>query len=370
MNDDENERRRGEWPLRASRAAARLTTLWATSLSVILASASSAASSVASPTRPNLLRGCGGVPAWIEGAALSHSARDPLSACFQMGSNQAEALLNVANDRDYTELITLAGIAIDLRASSFSDSTDVVLTRLLESRGAGTQMLLLGPYSQATLAMDRPAPEEPAQQVHIAAALGAPSALSGRAFTFLSAAKKRLAVPLRLERCLVSRLLGGIASARDGALALDQMRQCVDRASSPATRAGRLLRGLAAGLLSERLLRSASAREQREPHAPGVAFTIGSSTPGPYNPAIHLDVANLGSISDGRETTRHLSASGGVPPYRYYIISEPGGAKTPSWVHLVPDGTLTLAPPAGLDVKVNLSVQVVDGNGERSEVFP
>ena len=64
----------------------------------------------------------------------------------------------------------------------------------------------------------------------------------------------------------------------------------------------------------------------------------------------------------GRTTVEHLSATGGTPPYRFYLVPEPGGPGVPSWLHLAADGTLTLEPPAGV-AAVTLPVEVVDSNG-------
>ena len=72
-------------------------------------------------------------------------------------------------------------------------------------------------------------------------------------------------------------------------------------------------------------------------------------------------------MPDGRKTVLHLSATGGTPPYRFYVVPTAGGEGAPSWFRLAPDGTVTVEPPEGVSAHLSLSVQVIDANGERSE---
>ena len=46
------------------------------------------------------------------------------------------------------------------------------------------------------------------------------------------------------------------------------------------------------------------------------------------------------------KTVEHLTASGGSPPYRFYVVPEPDQAGVPYWFQLAADGTLILEPPA------------------------
>ncbi len=49
------------------------------------------------------------------------------------------------------------------------------------------------------------------------------------------------------------------------------------------------------------------------------------------------------------------------------MLTEPGGAGVPSWLHLAADGTLTLEPPPNAGA-VALEVEVVDSTGAHSVV--
>ena len=313
---------------------------------------------------------CGSAPLWIATGKLPDSSQDPLSACFQARSNQAEALMSIASNRGYPQLITVSGTRINLEKSSFSDSLDGSLTWFLGhlSSSGRSQVLLLGPGKRATLTVDRPAPEEAAQDVRITAAQGTPSALAGLAWTFMNAAAARASVRAGIESCLASALLGAASSTHASPATVKRMRLCVDSRSSSATSAGKRLRRLASHLFSAASLKHAAALRHEGLHAADIAFTIPTEPPGPYNPNIQLDVTNWGIIADGRKTIKHLGATGGVPPYRYYVITEPGRELVPSWWALAPDGTVTIAPPVDADVKVSETVQVIDSNGERSVV--
>ena len=98
-------------------------------------------------------------------------------------------------------------------------------------------------------------------------------------------------------------------------------------------------------------------------------MTVSSPPHEVINPDLRLRSANFGTLPSGDRTVEHLTASGGHPPYRFYIMPEPGGPAIPSWIRLAPDGTLNLEPPADLNTTLNLPVEVVDSNGERSVVW-
>lgn len=314
---------------------------------------------------------CETAPAWISTASLPNAARDTLSACFSARSDQAEALLSVSSTRDYAELITLSG-RVDFGKSSFAGFVGAGLAALLHGfSSASSEVLVLGPYEHATLSIDRPAPEVPTKTLRLSAALGVPSALAGRVWSFLSAAaRRRVVVPHGIKSCLAASLVGSASSAHVAAALLGRTERCVTDATTSGTQPERLLRALAGALLSKGLLIRAAALERREPRAAGVAFTIPRTRAGPVNPKIHVTVADLGDVSDGRATVEHLHASGGTPPYRYYLWSEPGVPPVPSWVDLAPDGTLSLEPPGGTSTDVSLSVYVIDANGYSSQDVP
>jgi hypothetical protein len=70
-------------------------------------------------------------------------------------------------------------------------------------------------------------------------------------------------------------------------------------------------------------------------------------------------------VTAGTTTVERLSATGGVPPYRFYAVPEAGGPGVPGWLHLAASGTLILEPPAGATA-VTLPVEVVDSTGAHS----
>ena len=331
------------------------------SLSAILAPATPAAS----PNRTNLPGGCGPRPAWISSANLPEESQDPLPSCFSSKSSQAVAVLSILNDRPYAQFITVSGAQLDLAEASFADSLDRALATLLarSSLGNGPSTLLLGPGEGATLVIDRPAPG-PAQAVHIAPAPQDAFAVGALASALLRAAARDLSLPAATESCVVSAVYGALSTPRHPAQALQRMHSCVNASGLP-THARKRLRKLAARLLRDDLFEEVVDLEVGEPHPPRIAFTISGSND-VINPDIHLGPASF-ELEGGHRTVEHLSATGGVPPYRFYIVPEPGGPGVPAWLHLAPDGTATAEPPVSFTA-INLPVEVVDSNGEHSVV--
>lgn len=132
------------------------------------------------------------MPSWIAAATLSDEAQDPLPSCFSARSSQAEAVLSVANNRPYAQLVTVAGGLLNLAESSFEDSLDASLSALLLnlSPAGGPSAFVLGPGDSVALAIDRPAPG-PGREVHIDAAGDNSFAVAALVFRFLSAAAAR-----------------------------------------------------------------------------------------------------------------------------------------------------------------------------------
>jgi hypothetical protein len=165
-----------------------------------------------------------------------------------------------------------------------------------------------------------------------------------------------------------------VASALHGALhnppaperSLRRVHFCVNTADLPA-RAETVLRGLASRLLRDQFFQSVIERQGTEPRPVRISLTIAASNPELINPAIQLGPAGYGTITAGVRTVEHLTASGGVPPYRFYAVPEPGGPGVPSWIRLAADGTLTLEPPPSATA-FTLPVEVVDSTGEHSVV--
>jgi hypothetical protein len=311
---------------------------------------------------------CASSPPWISGVQIP-SAKGSVSACFAMGSDQAEALVSIANTRDYAQSITVAGTHIDFEESVLPEWT-ALGERLHElASDAGREVIILGPYAHATLAIDRPPPETAAQRVTVSAMLGPLSALSGRAWSFLSAARAQVFADARLQRCMAPALV--IAATTSATVAeLHEMAACVTRLASPDSHNGRLLRGLVAALLRDSSFQRASALEEREPRVSGLAFTIPSARFGPVDPQIHITPDDLGTLVDAHSTVERLTANGGSPPYRYYLWSEAGEPEVPSWVTLTPGGTLTIRPPRGFEAALTLNVYAIDANGYASEDLP
>lgn len=342
-----------------SRKVALAAVLCAVSLSATLASAS--------PSPANL-PGCGPRPSWIESATLPTEGQGPFQSCFSSSSSQVEALLSIANNRPYAQLMTVSGAQLDLAESSFSGSLEGAFSGLLanSSSGMGPSVFLLGSGEKgAKLAIDRPAPGE-AQLVNISPAPLSVFAVGALAWRLLSTVAKHLPLPAVTERCVAAAVYDALVSPPQPEQALRRMHACIN-ASRLSRKAERLLRKLAGRLLRRRFFREVIHREGSEPRSARIAFTISSSNPDLINPAIHLGPASFGTIPGGQRTVKHLSATGGTPPYRFYIVPEPGGASVPSWLKLAADGTLTVEPPVGA-IAVNLPVEVIDSNGEHSVV--
>jgi hypothetical protein len=346
-----------------SRAAALAGALCAISVASVLAVASLAAGMGSSV----LPAGCAPMPAWIAAATLSDEPQDPLPSCFSAHSGQAEAVLNIANNRPYAQLVTVAGSSLDLTGSSFGGPLGASLSALLEglSPAAGPSAFLLGPGESATLAIDRPAPG-PGRDVHIDPAGDNAFAVAAVAFRFLGAASARRLLNAATQRCVASVLHAALKTPPRPELALRRVHACVDAAGLPA-RAETLLRGLASRLLRDDFFHSVIHRQGTEPRPARIALAIASSNPELINPDIRLGPASFGTVTAGERTVEHLSATGGVPPYRFYAVPEPGGPGVPAWLHLAADGTLTLeSPPSATAVTVG--VEVVDSTGEHSVV--
>jgi hypothetical protein len=346
------------------RAAAALgAALCAMSLIAVLAGASSAGGEDPS-TLPG---GCASMPSWIATATLQDEAQDPLPSCFSAESSQAEGVLSVANNRPYAQLLTVAGGPLDLAESSFGDPLAASLSALLLdlSPAAGPSAFLLGPGQSATLAIDRPAPG-PGQEIHVAAAGDNAFAVAAVAFRFLSAAAARRLLNAATRSCVASVLHGALQRPPRPERALRRVHACVNAANLPAG-AETLLRRLASRLLRDDFFQSVIRRQGTEPRPAGFALAIAASNPELINPEIRLGPASFGTVTAGSRTVEHLSATGGVPPYRFYTVPEAGGPGVPAWLKLSAAGRLTLEPPAGTTA-VTLPVEVVDGTGEHSVV--
>lgn len=340
------------------RKVALAAVLCAISLTATLASVSPSPASVS---------GCGPKPSWIEGATLPAEGQAPLQSCFSTSSSQAGALLSIANNRPYAQLITVSGAQLDLSESSFADSLEGVLSRLLanSSFGMGPSAFLLGPGEDAKLAIDRPVPGE-AEEVQIDPASVNAFAMGALAWMLLNTAAKQLSLPTATRSCIAAVVYDVLSTRFQPEVALGRIHVCVN-ASHLSRNAERTLRKLAGRLLRGRLFEEVIHREGTEPHPARIAFTMSPSNPSLVNPAIHLGPAAFGTLIGGQRTVEHLSASGGTPPYRFYIVPEPGGASVPSWLHLAADGTLTVEPPEGV-TSVSLPIEVVDADGEHSIV--
>jgi hypothetical protein len=335
--------------------------LCAMTLSAVLVPASPAAS----PNRANLPGGCGPTPSWISSASLPEERQDPLPSCFSGKSSQAEAVLSILNNRPYAQLLTVSGAQLDLAESSFAGSLEGALARLLARSGLGTgpSPFLLGPGQRATLVIDRPAPGQ-AQTVLIAPVREDAFAVAALAWGLLSAAAGDRSLSTATRTCVASAVYGAVSTPHHPMRALERMHVCVNAASVPAL-AMRRLRRLAARLLRDHLFEEFVDLRVGEPHPVRIAFTISGSNPDLINSDIHLGPASFETLPNRHRTIEHLSATGGVPPYRFYIVPEPGGPGVPSWLHLASDGTLTVEPPVGF-AAVTLPVEVVDSHGEHS----
>ena len=315
---------------------------------------------------------CGPHPSWIAHTVLPAGHQGPLSVCFAARSNRAEALLSIQSHRDYAQLITLSGVNVVFYESSFSDPLEAGVSNWLWhlSLGKTKEVLMLGPGQRALLAIGRPPPQRAPRQVGMQQAQPAAAALGHLAWAFLSAAGGTYISP-SIERCVMAGVYTTVSSARTPVSALRGLRACVDGGdnnSHPGSK--RRLRAVARGIF--RLARFDVALNLiggSDRSLSRVAFTIRGSPPGRYNPKIRLGPANFGTVISGRRTVKHLTATGGSPPYRYYLRNE-AGMRAPSWLHLAPDGTVIIEPPQGVSVTVRVRVYVVDSTGARSQDLP
>jgi hypothetical protein len=311
--------------------------------------------------------GCGPRPSWIAAATISAGGRDPLPSCFSAQSSQAEAVLSIANNRPYAQFVTVTGAVVEQTESSFAGPLERTLSALLAGLGAGggPAAFVLGAGQSATLVLDRPAPGA-AREINVNPASDNAFAVAAVTFTLLSAAAERRLLGTATQGCVASVLYSALRIPSRPEQAFRGVHACVNAAGLP-RRAQELLGGLASRLLRGRFFKRVISREGTEPRPARIALTLAASNPELINPDIHLGSASLGTVPGGRATVRHLSATGGTPPYRFYLVPEPGGPGVPSWLHLAADGTLTLEPPAGV-AAVSLPVEVVDSNGEHSVV--
>jgi len=338
-----------------------MATLCTISLSALVQAASPAPALGAGPS------GCAARPSWIESATTPEEDGNPFESCFSDRSSLAESVLSITNNRPYAQLLTVTGTTLDLAESGFAGSQEAAFSTALANLRpeSGPSAFLLGASQSAILAIDRP-PPGPAQVVHIVAAPGNAFAVAALAWRLVSAATKRLSLPASTRSCIASAVYGALRGPPHPEGTLERVHACVNGAPLPASRE-RLLRALAASLLVDRAFKEVIQREGTEPHPARITLTVAPSDPYLANPAIQLQGANIGSIPSGSRSVRHLSATGGLPPYRFYIVPEPGGPAVPSWLHLAADGTLIIEPPLG-SVAVNFAVEVVDSNGEHSLV--
>lgn len=326
---------------------------------------------ILSPQRPasaaTIPAGCGQRPSWIESATLPRESQDSLDGCFSSDPPQAEALLSIASTRPYAQLITVSGATLDLAESSFASSLEASFSGLLAGSSAVSRRsaFLLGPGAGPTLAIERPLPGG-AHEVLIGRAPANASAVAAVAWTLLRLATEHRWLPTATRSCIATAVYGALSSPPQPEEAFRRIHLCVN-AAGLGGHAEKLLRALAGRVLRGRSFERVIHREAADsPHAQMV-FTIAPSNPNLIDPAIHLGSASFGSVPAGVRTVEHLSASGGVAPYRFYLVPEPGGPGVPRWLKLAAGGTLVLEPPPGAS-SVNLPVEVVDSRGEHSVV--
>ena len=311
--------------------------------------------------------GCGPTPSWIEQATVSQGPEEALTSCFLSSSSQAEAVLRITNNRPYAQLITVTGATLDLAESAFPQPLEAALSRLLANLSpAGTPSpFLLGPGQGASVSIDRPPPGG-AQVVHLYPAPGNAFAVGALAWNLLSSASRSTSLPAITQSCIAAAVHGALSTPPEPEEALRRMHACVDAAPLSAN-SERQLKKLAGSALRDAAFRQVIHREGTEADPARIAYSTTPSDPNLPNAAIHLSPANIGTLRVGQLTVRHLTATGGAPPYRFYLVPEAGGPAVPSWLKLAADGTLSIEPlTAGSSV--NLSVEVVDSNGEHSIV--
>jgi alpha-tubulin suppressor-like RCC1 family protein len=317
--------------------------------------------------RAGLPTGCGPTPSWIDSVTLPDSNQDPLPACFSTKSDQTEAVLNVVNNRGYAQTVTVYGAKIDVAKSSFASSFEGQIGKLLAqlSSGNGPSAFVLGPGEGASVTIDRPPPQLAALEIHIDPAAKTASGVGELAWALLTTAKDQIGVPLNVENCVMAAVYNTVSADRGPDSAIAQMHSCVDAAATGTAKG--VLEKLAYGLLVDDFFYKIIDLEGDELYPAQIGFTIPGSNPTFTNPNIHVGPANYGTLPDGTTTIEHLTASGGTPPYRYYIWNEPeNAAKVPSWVTLASDGTLTIEPPASASGEVSFYVYAFDSKGEHS----
>ena len=318
-------------------------------------------------SRAGLPSGCGSPPSWIDSVTLPDSSQDPLPACFSNKSNQAEAVLNVVNNRGYAQTVTVSGAKIDVAKSPFAGSFEGQIGKLLAqlSSGNGPSAFVLGPGESASITIDAPPPQPAVQEVHIDPAPKTASGVGALAWALLTTAKDQIGVPLDIENCVMAAVYNTVSADRGPDSAIAQMHSCVDAAATGTAKS--VLGKLAFGFLVDDFFYKLLDLEDSEVYPAKIEFTIPGSNPTFTNPNIHVGPANYGTLPDGTTTIEHLTATGGTPPYRYYIWNEPeNAAKVPSWVKLATDGTLTIEAPASASGEVSFYVYAFDSNGEHS----
>jgi alpha-tubulin suppressor-like RCC1 family protein len=312
---------------------------------------------------------CGQPPSWVDSVTLPDSNQDPLPACFnsEYSLSETEAVLNVVNNRGYAQTVTVSGAEIDVAKSVFASSFEGQIGKLLAqpSSGNGPSAFVLGPGESASITIDAPPPQLAAQEVHIDPAPKTASGVGELAWALLTTAKDQIGVPLDIENCVMAAVYNTVSADRGPDSAIAQMHSCVDAAATGTAKG--VLEKLAYGLLVDDFFYKIIDLEGDELYPAQIGFTIPGSNPTFTNPNIHIGPANYGTLPDGQTTVEHLTATGGVPPYRYYIWNEPeNAAKVPSWVKLATDGTLTIEPPASASGEVSFYVYAFDSKGEHS----
>jgi alpha-tubulin suppressor-like RCC1 family protein len=317
--------------------------------------------------RTDLPSGCGSAPRWVDEVSLPDSNQDPLPVCFSSASNEAEAVLNMVNNRGYAQVVTISDAKIDIAKSHFADSLEGEAATLfadLGSKGASSTFIL-GPGDSATVTIDRPAPQQAAQEVHIDQAPQVSSGAGELAWAVLSTASDSVSVPVDRVDCIMSAVYNASSSGRDPSSAIDQMHSCIDAAAAGTVKD--LLEKLSYGLLVDDFFYKVIDLEGDSLYPPQTGFTIPGSNPTFTSPDIHISPLNLGTLPDGQTTTVQLTATGGTAPYLFYIWNEPANAaKVPSWVSLAAGGTLTIEPPEGVSGEVSFAVYAFDANGDHS----
>ncbi len=319
--------------------------------------------------RADLPSGCGPPPSWIDSVTLPDSNQDPLPACFSSKSDQAEAVLNVVNNRGYAQTVTVSGAKIDVAKSVFAASFEGQIGKLLAqlSSGNGPSAFVLGPGESASITIDRPPPQQAAQEIHIDPAGKTASGVGELAWALLTTAKDQIGVPVDMENCVQAAVYNTVSADRGPDSAIGQMHSCVDAASGLSGTAKAVLEKLAYGLLVDDFFYKLLDLEDSEVYPAKIEFTIPGSNPTFTSPDIHISPLDLGTVPDGQQTVVHLSASGGVAPYRFYVWNEPANAaKVPRWVTLGTDGTLTIEPPSHASGEVSFAVYAFDADGEHS----